>query len=154
MDPRIRDQIIDISAHCMVTSAVALFIYLKTSNISYIFICLIGSFLVDTDHFIDYFIVFKRHFNIKKFFLGDYLESGKVYLCLHSWELILLIILAAVITKSPGLLILGISLALHLAVDNLQRRNKLFYFLSYRVYHRFDVRILLPEWEQYKLKPM
>jgi hypothetical protein len=39
----------------------------------------------------------------------------------------------------------GVSLALHLAVDNIQRENPFAYFLAYRYMNGFSASLLFPE---------
>ncbi len=44
-------------------------------------------------------------------------------------------------------MLLSLSFAIHLAVDNTQRENLFFYFLFYRAKKKFDARILTPEFD-------
>jgi len=87
-----------------------------------------------------------------KFHLGGflsccYLDSGRVYLLLHSWEMNFLILVGALIMHSPALWILFWGLSIHLTIDNLQRRKPFFYFITYRLCNKFNADILLPEYK-------
>ncbi|MDP1853245.1 MAG: hypothetical protein Q8L26_03445 [Candidatus Omnitrophota bacterium] len=136
---------IDLSIHFISTGLFAAIIYKISANFIYVGIFMVGGILIDLDHFIDHFIHFKNRFRLSDFLGSTYLKSGKVYLFLHSWELNLVILLAALVIKSYGLFILFLSLSIHLCIDNIQRRNRLTYFLIYRYYKEFDRDILLPE---------
>jgi hypothetical protein len=50
--------------------------------------------------------------------------------------------------KLYGLWIILLGMCIHLAIDNLQRRNLFAYFLVYRAYKKFDAKILLPEYKE------
>ncbi len=81
------------------------------------------------------------------FFNCTYLKSRKAYLFLHSWELIFIVLILAVYFKSQVLWLSFLSLSLHLAIDNVQRKNLFAYFLLYRIYNKFDAVIIFPEHE-------
>lgn len=134
----------DLFLHFSVVSILAISIYYRSLNLSYVFACICGGALIDADHFFDYFMFFKNKFEFKDFITCAYLRSGKVYVFLHSWELNLFLFILAGVIKSKWLFIFSLSLFLHLFVDNLQRKNRLFYFLSYRIIKKFDTKILLP----------
>lgn len=136
---------IDLSAHFISTGLFAVIIYKISASFIYAGIFILGGILIDLDHFIDHFIHFKNRFTLNDFFNSTYLKSGKVYLFLHSWELNLCILLAALVTKSYALFMFFLSLSIHLSIDNIQRKNRLAYFLIYRCYKKFDRDILLPE---------
>ncbi len=66
-------------------------------NIPIAFLCMLVGWLVDADHEIDHFIYTKR-FVINPFKLGNELTkqwSGKLYIPLHGWEILYLIIIAS-----------------------------------------------------------
>lgn len=143
---RTKNVFVDMALHLSITALFSVLIYLKTGNVVYAGIFISGGVLLDLDHLIDYFIFFRSDFNLKYLFKGSYLQSGKVYLFLHSWELNIIILALALSMKSYGLFIFFLSLSIHLVIDNIPKRNWLFYFIIYRMYKNFDTNILLPEY--------
>lgn len=138
--------ILDICAHCIVTLLLSAAILISTHDMRYVIFIIAGGILVDLDHLIDYHACYGRRFYLPEFLNTRYLvKSGKVYLVLHSWELNFLVLCAAIVTNSPGLLLFFASFTLHLIIDNVQRHNPWFYLLSYRWAKGFDTFVLLPE---------
>jgi hypothetical protein len=137
--------ILEVLIHFFLTLTISLIIYLKSNNLIYVLVFILGGIFIDLDHFIDWFIFAKNKFNLKDFLDRKYIKSGKIYLFFHSWELNLILFLLGIYIKSQLIAIFSLSLSIHLAIDNLQRKNLLFYFLSYRMIKRFDAKILLPE---------
>ena len=137
----------DLSAHFISTLLVAVLIYRISNNLFYAGIFIFGGILIDLDHFVDCYICFKKRIKLTDIFGCRSLQSGKVYIFLHSWELIIVILIIALIIKSYGFFIFFLSLSLHLFIDNIQRKNHLFYFLIYRFYKEFKVDVLLPEFK-------
>jgi len=72
----------------------------KTRNYAFIG-ALIGGFLIDFDHFIDYFLAFGFNFKLDYFVHGyEFLKSDKIYILFHGWEyVILLVILGFLLVK-------------------------------------------------------
>jgi hypothetical protein len=140
-----RRVIMDLCAHSLLTGFLSVVIYQGTRNASYVAFFILGGILIDLDHFIDYFIFYKRNFRFSDFFGCAYLVSGKVYVLFHSWELAVFIFMMSIIVPLPLLFFLSLGLTVHLVIDNLQRQNRLFCFLIYRCVKRFDAHILLPE---------
>lgn len=136
----------DLSIHFVVTSVCALLVYLMTKNMRYAVIFIATGLLVDLDHLIDYGLFFKHRFNLRAFLNCLYLKSGRIYLFMHSWELVCLILATSVFSGSLSLFVLTLSLALHMAIDNLQRKDPMFYFFVYRAAKRFEAETLLPEY--------
>ncbi|MDP2923411.1 MAG: hypothetical protein Q8O30_06810 [Candidatus Omnitrophota bacterium] len=141
---KLQKTILDIFIHSLTTTAIALTIYLKSNNLAFAAIFIVGGIFIDLDHFIDYFLFFKK-FDMKKFLDSAYLYSEKVYLPLHSWELTLVILFLGYILQSKALLMLAFSLSIHLLIDTMQREKLLFYFITYRFIKKFNVKTLLPE---------
>mgnify|MGYP001222875262 CR=1 FL=1 len=134
----------DISQHILSSAVLAAAVCFISSDLSYGLIFLLGGIFIDLDHLFDYFS-YKDKFSLRDFFGNVYLDSGRVYVLLHSWELNALILAAALVFKSYGLFVLFLALSLHLAIDNAQRKNPMFYLLSYRIAKEFSVDTLLPE---------
>lgn len=142
---KLHKTILEICVHLVFTFIFSLIIYLKSGNLGYFITFISGGILIDLDHLIDYFLFFKNRFKLKDFLNAAFIESGKVYLILHSWEINLIVFFLGLTIKSNGLLLLALSLTIHLSIDNLQRKNRLAYFFTYRVINKFDARILFPE---------
>lgn len=149
--PSLRKSLFDISAHIAFTLIISLLLYAKSHNLIYVSVFVAGGVFVDLDHIIDHLLFFKNRvgknlFNLSHFLRFRCIASEKVYVLFHSWELNFLIFLMGMFFQSPELLILCLSLTIHVAIDNVQRKNLLFYFLTYRMSKKFSVKILLPEY--------
>ncbi|MDP3142897.1 MAG: hypothetical protein Q8N14_02980 [Candidatus Omnitrophota bacterium] len=141
----LNSNIIDVAIHIFVTVLISLLIFFYTRNLSYLIIFIAGGIFIDLDHFIDYFFYFKRSFSLKNFFNSSYLKSGKVYLLLHSWELVFFALIFSVIFNVKALLVLALALIVHLFIDSLHRLNPFSYLLIYRIKKNFDLKVLFPE---------
>jgi hypothetical protein len=78
-----------------------------------------GGFFIDVDHVLDY-VLFERRFHFSpRAFLRHYLEgrTRRLVLVLHSWELMGLLALAALVTGSLWLWGYVLGMALHLPLD-------------------------------------
>ncbi|MBU2103042.1 MAG: hypothetical protein ABH865_07230 [Candidatus Omnitrophota bacterium] len=134
----------DIGVHLLITAIFASFVYLKFNNLWYVAGVAAAGILIDIDHCVDYFLVL-RTFTFRDFFGSTYVRSGRIYLILHSWELIAGFVAFALLSQNTPFLLVSVSLAFHLFIDNIQRRNPFCYLLSYRIVKRFDARVLIPE---------
>jgi len=114
---------------------------------------IIGGFLIDLDHVLEYFLVYGWHFNIIYFFQGrEFLLSDKIHIYFHAWEYLpILLILAWLLRKKKTIMIFILALTLgiffHLTTDHFINqypwRN---YSLIYRVKVNFSApRLLSPE---------
>jgi len=132
--------VIDLAIHFTVAAVFSLVIFQLSRSWYYLIIFLLGAVFVDLDHLIDYYICYKSGFNLKNFLNCNFVNSGKVYVLLHSWEINLICFVLGLWYHSGTLLVLALGLCLHLAADNLQRRDPLFYLLIYRIYRRFKIK--------------
>ncbi len=105
---------------------------------------LIGGFLIDVDHFIDYFFVFGTYFNFDYFMRGLQFEiSGKTYVFFHAFEYVIISAIIALLVKSTRTKLIFFTLALamllHLLTDmalfNIPFQQ---YFIVYRAMHGFS----------------
>lgn len=145
MTSRIKSISIDVCVHLFFTILIAMWIYGKTSNLVYASIFVLGGIFIDLDHLIDHFICFKDKLNLHDFVNGYYIKTGKVYVFLHPWEINFILFVLALSIRSYGLFLLSLSLSMHLAIDNIQRRNLLAHFIIYRFINNFDINIIFPE---------
>ena len=105
---------------------------------------LIGGFLIDLDHLIDYFLAFGFQHKLNYFLKGyQFLKSDKSYVLFHSFELSIFLILLAFILHYYLLLIIATSLFLHLITDlSINKLSLKFYFLIYRLINNFDLKFI------------
>ena len=142
------------SDHILVSACVATFTYVTFGEIGPAIGSLLVGTLIDLDHIIDYLYAHGKKWDWKKF-NGAHHErySGKLYVPLHSYELLILFLL---LTLSPDLTAwrvgVGLSLFLHFLCDQFFNPNRKFstYFLIHRIIHRFDVEKVLRSKEQVK----
>jgi hypothetical protein len=105
---------------------------------------LIGGFLIDLDHVLEYFFVYGWQFNLSYFLEGrQFLSSDKIRLIFHAWEYLPLFLLIAFIFKKKkalqaALIILAVSASVHLLTDSFLNQYPLqYYALAYRAENNF-----------------
>lgn len=134
---------IDLSTHVVLTLSLSCLFFLFTGRLSWVFLCVLGGIFIDTDHLIDYFLYYGRRFSLADFVYHSYLDSGKVYIFFHSWELVAL--LWGLSFMVSWLVPLAAGMTAHLAVDHLSwHKLPLFYFILFRWYHNFSAKKLIP----------
>jgi len=135
---------IDIMMHIVVSFSLGSIYFLLTNNWRWSVLIVVGGILIDVDHLLDYFLYYGTKLNLENFMCGSFCRSGKIYLFMHSWELIILLSVGSIWIKL--LLPLCIGMGVHLIIDQLghKRKNPLFYFLIYRICLGFDIEKLLP----------
>ena len=104
---------------------------------------LITGIFLDIDHYIDYTAECGIRFNIKNFFkVCDEELTKRVFVLLHSWELLVLTFSAAWLLQwNPWVTGLSIGYMHHMVTDQyVNAPYKGSYFLAYRVWHKFDRR--------------
>lgn len=111
---------------------------------------ILGGFLIDLDHVLEYFFAFGLRFNLSNFLDGyQFLVSDKIYLVFHGYEyIIVLSILAYLFRKKENvkifIIILMISGTIHLlsdtVINNYPLKN---YTISYRAMNNFSAPELL-----------
>lgn len=117
------------------------------------FAAFLGSVLVDLDHLFDYFVAFGLNFNLEYFLNGyAFLVNDKLFVPLHAWELVLLLlIIFKILEKKPKktlilkyalsfLLAFSLALYSHLIVDTISNNLVLQgYSLIYRAWNNFEI---------------
>jgi len=111
-----------------------------------------GGFLIDFDHFIDYFIAFGWNWNWQYFKDGyEFLKNGKTYVFFHGWEYAIILMLLVFLFKNKfaKTILLGLALGIffHLAtdvvVDDMPIKS---YSLNYRISNNFEIgKIVKPD---------
>ena len=126
--------------------------YVFTHSIELTAGCLAGGFLIDADHYLDYLFVEKQWRRPwPASFLSYYFRAQprRLVLPLHSYELMLVLTLAAIAIRSHFLTGYLLGAALHLVLDIVingehgLRRPVLFYLFAYRASRRFVAHELL-----------
>ncbi len=126
--------------------------YFKNIKIG-IILGIIGGFLIDLDHVLEYFLVYGLNFNLRYFFEGrQFLISDKMRLIFHAWEYIPLFVFLIFIFRKRAIIkfiFAGIVFAgtLHLISDSLINSYPLKnYSLIYRASQNFSAqKILSPQ---------
>lgn len=137
---------IDLTLHLLISWLLAYLIYWQFHSLKLSALCLLSGIFIDLDHLMDYFIHFGMRFRWSEFFRLEYLKSGKAYVFLHSWEILIGFSLLAADYKMT-LPIVAISLGFigHLLVDHFREIEPFSYFLTYRIIHNFKLEKFHPK---------
>ncbi|MFZ5982157.1 MAG: hypothetical protein ACOYS2_01110 [Patescibacteria group bacterium] len=114
---------------------------------------LLGGFMVDFDHFIDYFLAFSWNFQLDWFVKGyEFLKLDQIHLFFHAWEYVIILIALGIFLASKKAKVFFFSLALglffHLSGDvimneGLQIRS---YSMIYKIKSGFQIeKLVTPE---------
>ena len=130
---------VDLAVHFILTVVLAGFFYWLTGRWIWPALAVVGGILIDIDHFIDYYRYFGIRFNARDFFGHKYLASGKCYVILHSWELVLCVWILSLFFA--GVTPLAAGMTLHMVIDHWlsHRKTPRFLFLLYRWRRGFEL---------------
>jgi leucyl aminopeptidase (aminopeptidase T) len=131
--------IADLTAHLVLAFVLAWFFRWLTGRWLWPVLAVIGGILIDSDHFLDYFLFYGSKFDLKKF-LGDrYRSSGKCYNIFHSLEIVALMWVFS--GRVYWLVPLATGMTVHLLTDCLFSRgaNILYLSMLFRWYHKFSM---------------
>jgi len=127
-------------------------LYKMFGLIEYGIIAFLVSLLIDADHYLESLIA--NNFKFYKIFDDPphiyWKKLGRMTLLLHSWELLILIlILGRIMSQEPLALAIVLPAILHYSIDSFiysgfGNMPILIYFLTYRFYYRFDIKKLCP----------
>ncbi len=134
--------------HFALTSLVAIFFWLKFKDKRLILAAFIFGFLIDVDHWFDYFAYFGLRGNLKNFFIVEtYVHgSGKTFILLHGWEyLIVFWLIGKFIGKRFKIKslewVITIAYLAHLLWDNFSFfHHPLAYSFIYRLVNNFSLK--------------
>jgi len=130
-------------AHLFVSAALSSVFYLLTGSVEGAVAVFVGGFFIDLDHFLDFWIYKRRITYTSEFFSHYSLKMGKMYVLLHSVELLWLLCFAQVVTGSTALLGFCVGMTVHLVMDMLGNgKNPMMYFMSYRIMNGFRIELL------------
>jgi len=102
-------------------------------------VTLVSGIFIDSDHLLDYLVMNRPPYSIRRL-LDTYYHNRltHVFLMLHSWELLVVLALAAMASHwNPVATGLLIGMFHHLLLDQIfNKAYPLGYFLTYRIYYR------------------
>lgn len=146
-----------ISIHLLLAILSGLFFAVLFKNFYETFLAaILGGFLIDLDHVLEYFFVFGLNFNVNKFLHGyQFLTSDKIWLVFHAFEYFPLLLIISYFFRyqkklSLFFLVLAFSGLVHLVSDcyinNYPAKN---YSIIYRASKNFSAQELLRphQWE-------
>lgn len=147
---------IHISIHFFVSllAGTVVFFIWKKAFFSFL-AAIVGGFLIDVDHLVDYYIAFGFYFRLDYFLKGyQFLESDKLYIFLHGWEYGIILLVVAFIVREKitrsVFLALALGLFFHLTTDVfLNSMPAKSYSLVYRIKNEFSIEKLVYE-DHYK----
>jgi len=122
--------------HFIASAIIAIIFFLFTKNPIASLICFSIGFFIDLDHFLDYILIYKK-LDIKDAIKGDFFKD-KIYVLLHSWEILIIILL--IFKLNTYTIAFAIGFAQHIIIDlfSYPIKNKPFaYFLTYRISRNF-----------------
>ncbi|MEW6040484.1 MAG: hypothetical protein AB1633_03080 [Elusimicrobiota bacterium] len=123
-----------LEAHIPISLAVSSAVYVVTKSPHTAVACFLSGILIDLDHFFDYFKSEGLKFDIRDFFHKCNNSLVKqYYLLLHSYELVLLLMLLALWLKSEVMTGIFIGITSHIFSD-------IFYKPEYFMYYSFIYR--------------
>lgn len=123
------------TAHIYASAAAGGTAYVVTGSPAISISCLLSGILLDVDHLLDFYLFTHERFSFKAFQSWcEEVRWEKIYLILHSYELYLLLVLAACVYTSEVLIGVLLGMGLHLLMDQLGNTvlDKWFYFLIFR----------------------
>ena len=136
--------ILDLATHLVLTLILAGFFRWLTDGWTWSVLGIIGGILIDLDHFVDYFLYYGPKINLSDFFNHRYLASGKCYIFLHSWEVIMLMWIFSFyfFWLTP----VAAGMTLHLLTDWFFGSHSRLIHLSliYRWHHKFNTDKIFP----------
>ncbi|MBI1858476.1 MAG: hypothetical protein HYR97_05115 [Candidatus Melainabacteria bacterium] len=130
------------SGHIVVSASIGLFIYAAYGEVGPALASFLVGTLIDLDHIIDYLYAHGKRWDWKKVNSAHHEKvSGKLYVPLHSYELVLLFFLLTLDSSlTPWRVGISSSLIAHFLCDQFFNPNRKFstYFLIHRIIHKFD----------------
>lgn len=113
----------------------------------------VGGFLVDLDHVIDYFLAFGWNIRFEYFAKGyEFLKSDKIFILLHGWEYVIILMFLAIFifknkTAKSVILALALGLFFHLGFDASANEGARFstYSIANRIHKNFELKDLVTQ---------
>lgn len=127
--------------HFIASFVLSAFIFVFTGSTTAALACLFAGTLPDIDHVLDYYL-YSGHLSLKPSEIsGFYRHFGKVYVVFHSYELLILAIVAGFVYDAP-LLVAGMGLGFlgHIVMDIMAYEMKpQSYSFVYRMMNGFEM---------------
>jgi hypothetical protein len=125
--------------HLFVSTALASVFYVLTGSLWGSIFAFCAGFWIDLDHFFDFWLYKRKLTLTREFFTNYYHKSGKIYVPLHSIELLWLAYLIQVLSGSVVILGICVGMTVHMVMDLFGNRtlHPLAYFLSFRILNNF-----------------
>ena len=120
--------------HGVFALPLAYLIWVKTKSFKKAILVILLTYLIDIDHFLDYFLYYGMKININDFLSASYFEITKrAIVPFHAWEwALILAILAYKKGWASFFTILLFSLLPHLIYDSITVGSAIFYSIIYR----------------------
>lgn len=130
------------SGHIVVSAAIGVMVYAAYNELAPALASFLVGTLIDLDHVIDYLYAHGKKWDWKKV-NGAHHErfSGKLYVPLHSYELLIIFFLLTLDSSlTPWRVGISMSLLAHFLCDQFFNPNRKFstYFLINRIIHKFE----------------
>jgi hypothetical protein len=145
--------------HTVLSLASAGLVYLLSSSLSAALACFLSGVFIDLDHLLEYFYYFGfQRFSVREFFwAADEHVYRKFFLFLHSYELAVVFwILSLAVIRRPWSWGFSLGFTLHILADQIYNPCcPATYFLSFRIFHRFEGEKIFPlkTQKQYRERP-
>lgn len=125
--------------HILLAIPFALFLWNKTKSKKQLVVLFLATFLVDIDHFVDYFTFSGFNLNIVNFLSGEhFVVTHKAFTPLHAWEWVLIL---GIFTRLRGWNTLYAALLFgllpHIIIDSIATGRPWFYSIIFRFYRGF-----------------
>jgi hypothetical protein len=118
----------------------AIIYYDLTKDIIAALVFIAASVLIDADHIFDYIMTHKK-FDLKHFLQGGWFKD-KLYVLLHSYEFLLILVIAYTFTKNALFLAVTAGCCYHILLDVAAYNSKFsFYSLIYRMMNNFEMKV-------------
>ena len=134
MELDLRSLTLHLFFHLLFAIPFAFFLWNKTKSKKQVTILFLATFLIDTDHLVDYFAFSGFNFNIVNFLSGEYfVATQKSFTPFHAWEWILIL---GIFTRLRGwntlYAVLLLALIPHIIVDSIATGKPWFYSIIFR----------------------
>lgn len=126
--------------HGLVTMPFVLLVYYKTKSTKLSFVTLLTTYLIDSDHLVDYLMYYGFDFSFTRFLSFEYfMNTKRAIVPLHGWEWALFLVLLGWERSrwKSYLTAIGIGVFSHLIWDSITVGSVLFYSFTYRALHEF-----------------
>jgi hypothetical protein len=131
--------------HALVSVLVsAVFFYFTSSPLAAL-LCFLAGVVIDADHLLDFWIYKSRVIVTREIFAHFYNQFGKIYVILHSYEIIIALLLFGCIFHKVmiHLFAIAIGMLIHIILDFFSyEMHPASYFFTYRLLRKFDKKFI------------